>query len=162
MQGATSLLTIRSVDAQDPQALMLLAEAAVEARALYPELFAPHAPAPVNAPLRAREIYLVACHEGRPLGCGALHVRDSITGELRRMFVTRSARRDGVARALLERLEQEALALGYRRLVLETGKRQEAAIALYRSCGWRRIAAYGAHVGDPMSACFGKTLEAPC
>lgn len=162
MQVATSLLTIQAVDSQDPQALVLLAEAAVEARALYPDLFSPDAPAPGNAPLRPREVYLLALRDGRPVGCGALRVRDELTGEVRRMFVTRTARRDGVARALLERLESEALALGYRRLLLETGKRQEPAIALYRNCGWRRIAAYSPHIGDPMSACFGKTLVRPC
>ena len=158
MLSATSQLTIRSVDSQDPQALLLLAEAAVEARALYPDLFAPDAPAPGNSPLRAREVYLLALRDAHPVGCGALRVRDALTGELRRMFVTRDARRDGVAQALLERLEQEASTLGYRRLVLETGKRQEPAIALYRRCGWRRIAAYGPHVGDEMSVCFGKNL----
>jgi putative acetyltransferase len=74
------------------------------------------------------------------------------------MFVTRAARRGGIARALLERLEQEAFAIGYRRLVLETGVRQKPAIALYRSAGWRRIPAWGPYVGDPTSVCFGKSL----
>jgi hypothetical protein len=59
---------------------------------------------------------------------------------------------------LLVHLEREAQVLGYRHLVLETGVRQQAAIALYGGCGWRRIAAYGTYVGDPMSVCFGKTL----
>lgn len=158
MQEAASLLSIEAVDPQDPQALKLLAEAAIEARALYPGLFAPDAPAPGNAPLQAREVYLLAWRGGQPVGCGALRLRDAFTGEVRRMFVTRHARRDGVARALVERLEQQALALGYRHLVLETGHRQDPAIALYRSCGWRRIAAYGSHVGDPTSVCFGKAL----
>jgi putative acetyltransferase len=157
---ATALpLTIEAVDPQHPQALALLAEAAVEARALYPDLFAPAAPPPVNPPLGARDLYLLALRDGRAVGCGALRENDALTGELRRMFVTRAARRDGVARALLERLEQEALAFGYRRLVLETGARQQAAIALYSRCGWRRIAAYGPFVGDPMSVCFGKSLQ---
>ena len=75
------------------------------------------------------------------------------------MFVTHRARREGVARALLADLEQQAQSLGYHRLLLETGARQTAAIALYRSCGWRRIAAYGPYVGDPMSVCLGKTLS---
>lgn len=158
MPAATLQLTIRAVDSQDPQALLLLAEAAVEARSLYPDLFAPDAPAPGNAPLRPREVYLLAFRDERPVGCGALRVRDGLTGEVRRMFVTCDARRDGVARALLERLEHEASRLGYRRLVLETGKRQEPAMALYRNCGWRRIPSYGPHVGDEMSACFGKNL----
>ncbi len=157
---ATSSLRIEAVDPQHPQALALLGEAAREARALYPALFAPDAPAPTNPPPRSREVYLLAWRDGQALGCGALRQRDTFTGELQRMFVTRAARRDGIARALLARLEHDARQHGYRQLVLETGARQQAAIALYNTCGWRRIAAYGAYVGDPMSLCFGKALTA--
>jgi len=156
MQATASLL-IEAVDPQHPQALALLREAALEARSLYPELFSPDAPPPRNEPLRAREVYLLAWRDNQPVGCGALRQRDAFTGELRRMFVTRTARREGVASALLERLEQDALAQGYRHLVLETGTRQRPAIALYSGCGWRRIAAYGTYIGDPTSVCFGKT-----
>jgi GNAT superfamily N-acetyltransferase len=155
---ATAALQIEAVDPQHPQALVLLREAAREARKLYPELFAAEAPAPTNSPLRPREIYLLAWRDGRALGCGALRQRDEFTGELQRMFVTRSARRDGVARALLAQLERDARQHGYRQLVLETGVRQAPAIALYSGCGWRRIAAYGTFVGDPTSVCFGKAL----
>ena len=159
MTQATTTLLIESSDPQHPQALRLLAEAALEARALYPELFAPDTPAPGNPPLREREVYLLAWRDGRAVGCGALRQHNTFTAELRRMFVSRSARRDGVARALLARLEAEARGLGYRQLVLETGVRQAPAIALYRGCGWRRVAPFGSYVGDPMSVCFGKRLS---
>jgi GNAT superfamily N-acetyltransferase len=152
-------LVIEAVDPQHLQALALLAEAAIEARELYPDLFAPHSPAPTNAPLGEREVYLLAWRDGVAVGCGALRRIDSRTGEVRRMFVTRSARREGVARTLLARLEAEALALGYRRLLLETGVRQKPAMALYRASGWRRTAAWGTYVGDPTSVCFGKTIR---
>ena len=99
MPDAASLTSISAVDPQDPHALQLLAEAASEARSLYPDLFAPEAPAPApaNTPLRAREVYLLAWRGGEPVGCGALRSRDDFTAELRRMFVTRRARREGVA-----------------------------------------------------------------
>lgn len=157
--AATPPLAIDRADPQHLQALALLAEAGIEARALYPELFAPDSPAPTNAPLGEREVYLLAWREGVAVGCGALRRVDAGTGEIRRMFVTRVARGEGVARALLARLEADAIALGYRRLVLETGVRQRAALALYRSAGWRRVAAYGAFVDDPMSVCLGKSLR---
>lgn len=152
-------LTIEPVDPQHLQALALLCEAGIEARALYPELFAPDSPAPTNSPLGEREVYLLAWREGVAVGCGALRRVDATTGEVRRMFVTRSARREGVARALLARLEADALALGYRRLVLETGIRQKPAMALYRASGWRRIKAFGSYIDDPTSVCFGKTMR---
>ena len=48
MMQTTTTLRVESSDPQHPQALRLLAEAALEARALYPELFARDAPAPGN------------------------------------------------------------------------------------------------------------------
>ena len=74
------------------------------------------------------------------------------------MFVLRSRRREGLATAILARLEKNAGSLGYVRLRLETGNRQRAAIALYESCGFRRIAPFGAYAGDPTSLCFAKAV----
>jgi ribosomal protein S18 acetylase RimI-like enzyme len=74
------------------------------------------------------------------------------------MFVDAAYRRRGIGRQVLETLEQQARALGYRRLSLETGNRQRPAIALYERAGYRRIAPFGPHVGDPTSVCFGKEL----
>ena len=155
---AAHALRIEGTDPQHPEALRLLAEAALEARALYPELFGADTPPPRNPPLAEREAYLLAWRDGRALGCGALRRHSAFGGELRRMFVSRDVRRQGVARALLAALETQAARFGYRELVLETGRRQRPAIALYAGCGFRRIAAYGVYVGDPMSVCFGKRL----
>ena len=158
---ATSSLLIEAVDPQHPQALALLREAAQEARKQYPDLFSPDTPDPTNPPPRSREVYLLAWRDGKALGCGALRQRDAFTGEVLRMFVTRAARRDGIARTLLARLEHDARQHGYRQLVLETGSRQLPAVALYKNCGWRRIAPYPPYVGDPMSVCMGKSLASP-
>ena len=151
-------VAIEPIDPLHPHALRLLGEAAVEARELYPVLFATGTPSPGNRPLAPRECYLVARQRGDAVGCGAVRCIDETTAEIWRMFVTRPARRAGVARALLARLEAQARALGYRHLVLETGIDQRPAIALYRSAGWRRIAGWGPHAVDTGSACFGKTL----
>ncbi len=69
-------------------------------------------------------IFLVARLDGEPVGCGA--VRRVIGGpadvaEIKRMYTVPAARRRGVSRALLARLEAEAAALGYATLQLETG-----------------------------------------
>jgi GNAT superfamily N-acetyltransferase len=94
----------------------------------------------------------------RPSGRAALRAIDAQAAEVRRMFVTRAARRCGLARALLWALEEHARRLGCTTLRLETGERQAAAIALYRAHGYRPIAPYGPHVGDPTSRCFEKRL----
>jgi putative acetyltransferase len=149
-------LRIEAVDPLHPDALALLHEAALDARALYPELFGEDTPLPTNSPAVEGSVYLVAYREGRPVGCGALRPLQPWVAEVRRMYVTQAARRAGVAKAVLAELERRALGMGYRLLRLETGARQAPAIALYERCGFRRIAPFGPYVGDPMSVCFEK------
>lgn len=58
-------------------------------------------------------------------------------------------------------LEAEARELGVRRLVLETGVRQEAALALYRATGFHAIPLFGEYCLSPeTSVCLGKELVA--
>jgi GNAT superfamily N-acetyltransferase len=103
-------------------------------------------------------VFLVATIDGDAVGCGAVKRLDASTGEIKRMYTAPSGRRRGVARAVLERLEDEARALGYARLQLETGEEQPEAVALYASAGWTRIAPYGRYRDDPRSICFSKDL----
>jgi putative acetyltransferase len=149
---------IRPVDPQGTDALALLAEAAVEASALYPELHDLTAPGPTNAPTPPRGIYLVAYLDGAAVACGALRPLDEHTAEVRRMYVRRSHRRRGLASAILHALEQAAAGFGYRTLRLETGYRQQPAMALYEARGFVRIAAFGPYVADPTSVCFEKRI----
>lgn len=152
-------LRLAEADPQGAEALALLAEAAAEARALYPELHDPMAPPPTNAPTPPRGCYLLAWRQGVPVGMGAHRPLDAHTTELRRMFVTRAARGTGVAKALLARLEAHAAAAGFARLVLETGFRQQPAMRLYEGCGYVRIPAFGPYRDDPSSVCYAKTLD---
>jgi len=94
-----SSVRIVEVDPQGKDALRLLREAAIEARALYPEHFAPGAPWPTNVPTPARGTYVVAYLGEEPVACGALRPLVGTCVELRRMFVTRAARRTGLAGA---------------------------------------------------------------
>lgn len=156
--GRTTLC-FAAVDPQGDDAMGLLREAAIEARALYPELFPQGAPWPDNAPTHERGIYLVGYVNGKPVACGALRPLDENAVEVRRMFVTASARRRGIAQAILAELEKHAAASGFKVMRLETGNRQLSAIALYERQGFRRIPAFGQYVGDPVSVCFEKRVE---
>ena len=77
------------------------------------------------------------------------------------MYVAPAARGTGLGRRLVETLEAEARALGVRKLVLETGVRQEAALALYRATGFQPIPLFGEYCLSPeTSICLGKDI--PC
>jgi putative acetyltransferase len=151
-------LVVAPVDPQGPDAMLLLREAALEARALYPDLIAPDAPMPTNTPLQDRAAYFVAYIDSTSAGCAAFRPIDGKAAEVRRMFVLQSHRRHGIARALLVHLEKAATALHYSVLRLETGYRQAAAMALYESFGFRRIPPFGEYRDDPTSVCYEKPL----
>jgi len=105
-----------------------------------------------------RSVFLVAYVEGRPVGCGALRPHDGATAEVKRMFVDPACRGRRIGAALLAELELQARRFGCARVILETGIRQPEAIRLYERAGYTRIPAFGRHVGNPLSVCFGKTV----
>lgn len=104
--------------------------------------------------------YLVACIGGHAVACGAWQPLEDGVAELKRMYVRPAHRGQGIARALIVALEEEALAAGRPTLRLETGSYLTAAIALYQSAGYRQIPVYGEYVGNPLSVCFEKRLPA--
>jgi GNAT superfamily N-acetyltransferase len=103
-------------------------------------------------------VFVVAWVDGVAVGCGGVRRYDATTGEIKRMYVLPELRRRGISRVVLEELEARARAIGYARLVLETGTRQPEAIALYESAGYESIEPYGFYKTSPTSRCFAKSL----
>ena len=146
-------------------AAALIAALDAELSGRYPEPGATHFRLDPSEVAPGAGVFVVARWRGRPVGCGALRSLAELgprVGELKRMYVTPDARGRGVGRALLERLEGEARALGLERLVLETGTRQEEALALYRRAGYAPIPPYGEYAASPAtSVCLTKMLRLP-
>ena len=74
------------------------------------------------------------------------------------MYVEPDQRGAGVGRAILVALEEAASQLGARRVVLETGVHQTAAISLYRRAGFKQVDCWGEYASAPTSVCFEKNL----
>ena len=130
-----------------------------ELSALYPEPGSTHFRLDPDEVAPGRGAFLVAYADGAPVGCGAVRLLDEHDAELKRMYVAPSVRGRGIGRALLSALESEARALGARRLVLETGIRQTAALALYRRANYVDIPPFGEYVASPdTSVCLAKGL----
>jgi len=104
-------------------------------------------------------VFLVAWLDDEPVGCGGVRQYEAGVGEIKRMYVHPSARRAGIARAVLTAVETHARELGYTRLILETGTMQPEAIALYESHGYEPIAPYGHYKSSPLSRCYAKRLD---
>ncbi len=94
---------------------------------------------------------------GQAVGCGAVVLEDE-GGELKRMFVSPTARGRGVAQRLLSLLEAGARQRGCRVLKLETGPYQPEALGLYKRCGFARRGPFGGYADDPLSVFMEKPL----
>lgn len=101
---------------------------------------------------------VVAYQDDIPVACGAMKPFAEGTMEIKRMFVLPAYRGQGFARDILSTLEQWASEMDISACVLETGRRQPEAIALYTGCGYVRISNYGQYAGVENSVCFEKKL----
>jgi putative acetyltransferase len=92
------------------------------------------------APPRGR--ILLARVGGELAGCVALRPWDGERCEMKRMYARPRFRGRGVGRALADAVMAEARAIGYRWMRLDTVPGMDAALALYRSLGFRDIPPY--------------------
>ena len=86
--------------------------------------------------------FLVVYRRGEPVGCGAVKYHRDAPADIKRMWVAESARRLGLARRLLERLEALAGEHGATAVRLETNRALTEAIAMYRSSGYVEVPAF--------------------
>jgi GNAT superfamily N-acetyltransferase len=138
----------------DPEVLPaseLLAEMRVELNDVYDSFNRLDNPPLVPDELRGPDgAYLVGYEDAEAVAGGGVRRLDDGVAEIKRMFVRPAARSRGVARALLEALEQTARELGYERIRLDTGPKQVHGLALYRSAGYVDVPPYN----DNPFACF--------
>jgi GNAT superfamily N-acetyltransferase len=93
---------------------------------------------------------------GGLLGCAALRPLDGDAAELKRMYARPGGH--GVGAALLSHMEQQARALGYLALHLETRRVNSRAVSFYQRHGYQAIPNYGKYIGVEHAVCLGKTL----
>jgi len=108
-------------------------------------------------------LFLVGLLDGVPVAMGGWRriamADDAPVAEIKRMYVVRAARRQGLSRVLLAELERTAAAAGLTRLVLNTGPEQPAAIALYESVGYLPVPGFGHYACHPGALFYGKALS---
>jgi GNAT superfamily N-acetyltransferase len=84
-------------------------------------------------------------HAGKFVGVGCLKRLEPTVAEIQRMYVQPNVRGLGAGRLLLERLLDDARAIGYKIVRLESLKVLSAAHSLYRSVGFKDIDPYDAN-----------------
>jgi DNA-binding MarR family transcriptional regulator/N-acetylglutamate synthase-like GNAT family acetyltransferase len=87
-------------------------------------------------------LFLLATLHCEPVGCGVLKFHHDEPAHIKRMWVAPEVRGLGLGRRLLAELEAQAAAHGVRVLRLETHRALSEAIRLYRTAGYREVAAF--------------------
>ncbi len=149
------------VDPRSDDALWAMTEYFAELDRRFPGGFDPGDTLIADAPaLRGPGgAFVVARVSGSVVACGGVQRFDEHTGEIKRMWVRGDQRGAGLGRHLLSRLEAEVVALGYRRVVLDTNSELVEAIALYERAGYRSVERYN---DNPYALrWFAKDLDSP-
>lgn len=104
--------------------------------------------------LRRPEMRFFAARVGAEiLGCGGCWLHDDYA-EIKRVYVNPQARGLGLAKKLMDRIEDEARAAGMTIARLETGIHQPEAIGLYRKLGYALREAFGDYPADDPNSVF--------
>lgn len=158
---------IDAVDWLDPRAVALRAAMDAETRAMYAEFVAGQ-PATVTAAIDVALrvdpadilVTILALDGDEPIGHSALRpaAGEPDALEVKKVFVPIAHRGRGISRRLMVELERLAGDRGIPRLVLQTGRLQLPAIALYESLGYRPIDPFGGYHAIPGALCFEKRL----
>ncbi len=139
---ATSLIELRQVDPESPDAQRCLRAYVAELnrrapqRGFDPSKGATADPHEVRPP---RGAFVLAYLRGEAIGCGAVKHQPGKVTDIKRMWIAESARGLGLGRRLLEHLERLASEHGSSEAHLETSDVLPEAIALYRSSGYVEV-----------------------
>ena len=147
-------ITAERPDSADAQAL--IAELEAHLQPLYPRE-SRHGYS-VEKLLAEGVAFFIIRHDGTPAGCGGIQLFGREYGEVKRMYVAPRFRGSGLARRLLDRLEEHARGHGVHTLRLETGIHQHDAIRLYEGMGFHRITPFGEYREDPLSRFYEKQI----
>lgn len=144
-----------------PEVMALIAALDGYLTSLYPPVSNHLLPAAVLG--MPRVLFAVARDsDGLVCGCGAIVPMEGCgegnEGELKRMYVLPERRGQGVGKAVLQFLEQQARNRGMSSLRLETGTAQPEALRLYERAGYVQRGPFGNYDADPLSVFMEKRL----
>ncbi|TDF99874.1 N-acetyltransferase [Paenibacillus piri] len=147
---------IKKVQPNDPDLLRLIAKLDEELLERYPaeEVHGVDVTDP-----RVREIVFIIAYAGRDAaGCGAIRPLDSKSTELKRFFVDRDYRKQGIAGRMLAFLEGQAKEQCFETIKLEAGPGQPEALRFYEKHGYREIDKFGEYAACELSICYEKRI----
>jgi GNAT superfamily N-acetyltransferase len=146
--------TFERADASAAPASDLLEAMIVELTPLYGRIDVPEAPSAGPEDFSPPSgSFLLGYEDGTAICCGGIKRLPDGACEIKRMYVVPAARGRGVAKELLEALEDEARALGYTVARLDTGPHQPHAERMYRAAGYADVGNFNA---NPFASYWGE------
>jgi putative acetyltransferase len=149
---------VEAADPRGPEAAELIRELSAELARRYDYVEDGSGGFKPEDALSPRGAFVIGRVGDDPVACGAIRPLGGEVAELKRVFVEVDYRGRGYSKAIVSELEQQARALGYKVMRLETGVRQPEAISLYESMGYHRIPNYGEYRDSGLSVCYEKEL----
>lgn len=101
---------------------------------------------------------VIAYDNDIPVGSASFKKYDDENAEVKRVFVKKEYRGQGISNELMKILEQRAREKGFKYFILESGEPLISAMALYRKIGYKVIPNYGQYVDMKDSVCMKKKL----
>ena len=93
-----------------------------------------------------------------PAACGSFRRYEDYIAEIKRIFVRKEFRGQGLSKIIIKELERKAVKAGYEKLYLETGELLVASMHLYKSIGFQIIDNYGPYTNMKESICMEKVI----
>lgn len=154
-----SPISLRAVAFDDPHARALVTGLYADQLTRYDRADPPQDDPGDYAPPHG--LFLLLFLDDQPAGCGGYRVHNPTTGEIKRLYVRPEYRGHGHGRRILTTLEHHARTVGSACLLLETGVRNDAAIALFTSVGYTPVPGYVPHRDQRINRAFAKSLSIP-
>lgn len=101
---------------------------------------------------------MIASVNGVAVGCAGLKAYSDSDAEIKRVWVEQDYRRNHIAAEMMERIEEKARELGFRRTILQTRPIMRDAVGFYLNRGYCQIDNYPPYDHLDGAVCFAKVL----
>lgn len=94
----------------------------------------------------------------KAVGCGSIKRYSDSEYEVKRVYVKKEFRGNGISKQIMKALETKAKKKGLKALILETNRTFIEAVGLYKGLGYKEIENYGQYKNMTASVCLKKDL----
>ena len=102
---------------------------------------------------------LIAYINDKAVACAGLKNHNESDAEIKRVWVEPEYRRNGIALAMMDRIEDKACHMGFKRAILQTREVMTDAMGLYMNRGYYRIDNYPPYDKLEGAVCLAKDLS---